>query len=295
LSDPFTNALIRNWFLDGLDPPSEFTDGSRRVSMEGSGPFQIAELQGYFLRAGIDAVFLRDPEDAEADEVLVLGRDEVSPGLLEWLIEQRAGERLRVYSQEMFLTYWAVGEDPFEAGIDILEAFRLGHPGLEMLPEIAPAFVWPSCHVGDYDSSVDDAPLEPIGLMPSPGVLAALGYKVGLSGLPDARRRELLRAAFEHPLDDLRDRIGLQPHKIEAYLAEWGLPGSGRRLQRIAQSLAAFARNGARRGPSYKTAVQHWVADLAWLKAKYYQGRFGRQVDWWPSAHVEVPPQADIV
>ena len=105
--------------------------------------------------------------------------------------------------------------------------------------------------------------------------LHAKGYKVGKSGQPAFRRHEILRQAF----------IGdIPPTGSATYMAEWGEPSSGARLQRIANTIASLCRNAKNRNnPSYETAIQHWEADLARLKEEFYDGRFRFP---WPNTDV---------
>lgn len=103
------------------------------------------------------------------------------------------------------------------------------------------------------------------------GLLRQYGYKVGASGLPVSQRRQILDSVFLQPLAFLDDTI---------YLSEWGEPNTSRRLQKLAESIAAFTRNAKRRNmSSFSKAIQDWEADLAYLKRTYYDGRFYFQ---WP-------------
>jgi hypothetical protein len=64
------------------------------------------------------------------------------------------------------------------------------------------------------------------------------------------------------------------------YLNEWGEPKTARRLQKLAESIAAFTRNAKRRNEkNFSKAIQDWEADLAYLKKTYYDNRFSFR---WP-------------
>lgn len=51
------------------------------------------------------------------------------------------------------------------------------------------------------------------------------------------------------------------------YMEEWGKNQSPARLEKMANSIAAFARNFLRRRnqKNYDTAIREWIDDLAWL------------------------------
>jgi hypothetical protein len=64
-------------------------------------------------------------------------------------------------------------------------------------------------------------------------------------------------------------------------MAEWSEPETAVRLKKIADSLAAFARNGRRNEKQdMSEAVNHWVTDLAWLKTEYYDGHYDSRFAW---------------
>jgi hypothetical protein len=99
------------------------------------------------------------------------------------------------------------------------------------------------------------------------GMLAFLGYHVGITnGLEELSRRAILDTAFLAALPPLN---GL------SYMQEWGEPNSARRLRKLAESLAAFTRNAARRREgSFSVAIAEWEADLKYLYVQYYRNRF---------------------
>ncbi|PSB26539.1 hypothetical protein [Stenomitos frigidus] len=70
------------------------------------------------------------------------------------------------------------------------------------------------------------------------GILKLYGYRVGLNGLPEKQRRQILDNIFLHPLPSINDA---------SYLNEWGLPRTAKRLQKLAKSIAAFTCNAKRR------------------------------------------------
>ena len=105
------------------------------------------------------------------------------------------------------------------------------------------------------------------------GMLKFMGYRVGRKAALSAdRRRAILAYVFLGKLPPVNDTH---------YMQEWGRPKSNRRLRKIANSLAAFARNARRKkSSSWNHAIANWEADLAYLKKRFYDKRIR---DWkWP-------------
>lgn len=122
-------------------------------------------------------------------------------------------------------------------------------------------FDWPSTQAGPGDRS------QRFDTWNQEGVLKYMGYEVGKTkGLADHSRREILDAVFS---------AVLPPVNSPDYVKKWGLPGTAPRLERLANELARFARNGKRnRTADYSAAVADWEADLKHLRRKYYVGKF---------------------
>lgn len=127
-------------------------------------------------------------------------------------------------------------------------------------------FAWPSTDAEIGDGRLA-AQFQPVGL------LGALGYRVGEDGLGAVDREKTLDSAYVSPVSKQ-----LAP----AYREECGEPRSAKRLKKMADSIASFARNAKRKnhGGRYDCAIGDWEADLAYLKAKYYDGRWSFP---WPS------------
>ncbi len=101
------------------------------------------------------------------------------------------------------------------------------------------------------------------------GLLKHYGYKVGMNGLSESDRRKILDTVFLRPLLHMDDL---------AYLKEWGEPNTAKRLQKLAESIAAFTRNAKRNNnSSFSKAIQDWETDLAYLRRTYYNNRFSFQ------------------
>jgi len=131
----------------------------------------------------------------------------------------------------------------------------------QVLDHVDEPFSWPATEVPTGDGRV--TPDE----WPEVGLLGKLGYKVGKSGKDEFRRRAILRHAFHV------DAGKWLPVGEQA--SAWGAPRSAERLQKIANSLAAFARNARKRSDStLETAISHWETDLHYLKEEFYESQF---------------------
>lgn len=130
-------------------------------------------------------------------------------------------------------------------------------------PNTPDCFPWPSTDapVGDDDGHAAAGAWQEIGM------LAYLGYHVGLSStLSAAQRLRLLGHVFV---------MRLPPLNGIAYMRQWGAPDTGTRLRKIAEGLASFARNAKRRrNPNLAEAIRQWEDDLEGLRRAHYVGRF---------------------
>ena len=120
-----------------------------------------------------------------------------------------------------------------------------------------------------------DAPtgLGPFSIYPPEmGMLSYLDYHVGKSGKVRHVRRQILLEMFERELPPLNSWL---------YVDEWCQPQSSGRLRKLAETLAAFARNAKRRdSEAMRYAIEHWEEDLDFLYEELYAKKF-RFV--WPS------------
>lgn len=127
-------------------------------------------------------------------------------------------------------------------------------------------FPWPSTEAPGGDGSLTGT------FCRSAGMLSFVGYRVGATaGKPNGERRLILSGVFSFPLLPVFDA---------PYMSEWGAPASSKRLRKIAETIAALARNAKRRrGQNLEAAISHWESDLDFLHESYYVGRFGFE---WP-------------
>jgi hypothetical protein len=254
-SNPFNHAALRDWFFEAFSD-SPFGEG---VATTGSGPFDENDLDEFIRGRGLEAYAF-----SEETDVLVVGREGWREEDLLWLLDVRAGKTLKVYSQEMFLSYWASWRDPFEDE-EIARGFGEGHPALDFLSRLG--FDWPLTLVaggGGLDKELSEE-------LPTVGMLKHFGYTVGKSGLSDDGRREVLKYVFDSRLPTIFSA---------SYTEGWGAPRSKERLQKMANSIATFCRNEKRKSKPSLLAIEDWEGDLDWLRKTFYSGRFRFQ---WPS------------
>lgn len=100
----------------------------------------------------------------------------------------------------------------------------------------------------------------------SSGLLSELGYKVGIEGESTPVRHAILDRVF----------LGALPPIISnEYMISWYAPRTSERLQKTAESIAAFARNAYRRTDQTMVhAIDDWEKDLKYLYEKFYDGYF---------------------
>lgn len=307
LVNNFMNDVeVVTWLLQSISIPKEVPS---LIMCEGHGPYrwQFNQTFGEYFRAIAEReqmeVWLSDQSWLEfADlldivlythhtefieffeypdlEMLIVGRDGWSEENLVTALRMRAGRTLKVYSQEMFLTYLIAGKDPFDEPASFIRRFGEGHSALEFLMDVDVGFDWPSTQVSSQLQSQSQVEFD----RPKKGLLRYFGYRVGNSSqLTASRRRAVLRKLLVQPFTP-KDHA----HFDESYLDEWSKPNSGLRLQKLANTIAALCRSEKKRmqklGFDYAQAIAEREADLAWLRREYYSGRFRFA---WPSTQVE--------
>ena len=105
--------------------------------------------------------------------------------------------------------------------------------------------------------------------------LRILGYKVGVKGLVEEERIELLERFFTKPLPSIVSKL---------FADAWGTPGSEKRLKKMADTISSNCKNFKRNdADKYKVAIEEWESDLGWLRKKFYKrGKFP-----WPDTFVD--------
>ena len=136
MSDPFQNETIRNGFFANRMATHSLP---RRIGTVGSSPFEETEFDNFLKEFGFE-IFA----PSEKLNVLIIGRSDWEEKALHEVIESRRGRELRVYSQEMLLSYLGSGKDLLDYP-EVSTGFSEGHPALEHIVEWG--FDWPNSRI----------------------------------------------------------------------------------------------------------------------------------------------------
>jgi hypothetical protein len=230
------------------------------VLSAGSGPFREDDFDAMMLDCNIQPHAVPDSCDEIDMNVLVIGRDDWQKEDLDRVVNGRAGKTLRVYSQEMVIASLAVGDDIYQVlAQGELKAFGMGHPALEFLEQRQ--FDWPTTAVEDrsHSTTINFADMS----TPETGLLSHMGYRVGRSGLIQESRRRILDEVMAMHLLPASDND-------RQYAEQWGTPSSPRRLKKLADCLASFAKSSKRKKTKdYSEAIADWESDLDYLRTRY--------------------------
>lgn len=115
---------------------------------------------------------------------------------------------------------------------------------------------------------------------PKEGLLSFMGYRVGQKGAVEESRRTILDYIYVRNVPNVTS---------VDYMLKWGKPNTGKRLLKLARSIANFVKNAKRKDViAYMVSVIEWESDLDYLKRKYYVGRydFGGDRFKWPLTDV---------
>jgi len=283
VANPFNNILLLKKFCT----TSKFKiSTSCGVSFVGEGPYTQQDFAEFITAdneqytAKWDQIYHTKNESAlnHKVQIIILGNDADKDEMIARIRSFR-GKRVYACSQEMYISWFYLGVDPFQQGHDVLLEFARDHePLMALYVGIGDSgfdFDWPSAMVPDSGQSIDE--IEVVG-WPAVGLLKHMGYSVGKSStLSDRGRRMILRDVFTS--ENLPQVNSLQ------YMAEWGASGSsGERLEKLANSLASFSRAQKRKNdPSY-ISIGRWDSDLEWLNKTFYKVGFSFE---WPNPDVE--------
>lgn len=125
-------------------------------------------------------------------------------------------------------------------------------------------FEWPTTYAPKGDGTLDTSD------WPENGLFSHVGYHVGNDGEHPDARRYILDCIFHNELPKV---------KSVEYMSEFGIPESSKRLQKMANHLAAMARNYKHNEHAdYSQAIEDYESDLEYLYDKYYVGVF--HFDW---------------
>jgi hypothetical protein len=238
------------------------------VMTTGSGPYDEFEFDAFLEECDVEVFSISDPVKSK----LIIGRDDWDEDLILSLIQSRAGGSLWVYSQEMVVASLAIGTDIFDVcSRDELVIFGEGHPALEYLMTDM-GFDWPTTEVIQGINRLDD-----LGDIPNQGVLSLMGYHVGRQGGAEKTRRTILDKIMVADLSRY-------PYSTVQNIEDWSNPSSARRLQKLANCLAAFTRL-RKRSTAFdnREAIREWESDLNYLKTYYFRPDSGFR---WPDTEV---------
>ncbi|MCK0173884.1 hypothetical protein [Mycolicibacterium sp. F2034L] len=230
------------------------------MATQGSGPYDENDFDEFLVECGVE---VRTVSGDEAP-IAIFGREMWEEDDIDELWA-RAGGNIRVYSQEMVVASIAIGGDVIDLSNGEINDFIDGHPALE-----------PYYYEAEPDEVIfPGLPPSPVpmpqrkllvnldtGAWPTSGVLGEMGYRVGRSGLVDGARKRILAEVLSVEL------VATSP-AAEAYVDEWGPPNSPKRLQKMVNSIAAFARNARRRDADFSEAIADWENDLEWLRVTF--------------------------
>lgn len=257
--NPAMTETLKAMYMERADSIINEEEGMEEVGYHfpngvvtiGSGPYAENDFDEFLKADGINVY-----SPTENTGILVVGR-EWGLDILDQQITLRENNTLFVYSQEMFLSRLA-GKDPYDDQ-NALKIFAEGHPLFEYLNE---RFVeWPTTHIVQSKGSPPTSP----GDWPLHGVLDDNGYHVGNAGVEREERHRILTRVFKNELRDVTSA---------EYMEEWNDPNTGKRLQKLANTLASLARVAQRRRNPPAQAIEDWIEDLAWLKRTYHHGVF---------------------
>jgi hypothetical protein len=140
---------------------------------------------------------------------------------------------------------------------------------VQRLIELQENFRWPST-----DASVGSGKLDSTN-WPKKGLLSFMGYATGLKGANEDSRRDILDFIYTENV--------LNVTSVE-YMQTWGKPDTGKRLLKLARTLAKLVQNEKRKDSNtYMISIAEREADLKYLKKKYYIGRYDFT---WPRTNV---------
>lgn len=231
------------------------------VAILGDGPWGGAELARSLKRKKVYAISLKPSVQA----VIVGTRGVETAQIEEWLAGTLATNR--IYPQELFVFYILTGIDPLrEIDEEQAEHWICYHPVLnELFGDLGAGLTWRFPAIPAKTEEGFDEDEEIIHLPEGESPLAKMGYVVGFHfGLPPDERRAILKRSFEGRIPNATNH-----EMLEAYMRQWGSPGTSQRLWRIAKHLAGQIYL-KRRNPTMGVAVSEWVDDLNWLHKNLY-------------------------
>ena len=238
--------------------------GSVDIATTGSGPWDETEFDVLVEKT------YQNHEIADSVKLIVVGYQTDKIEAIRSHLSEYEG--VRVYPQELFMSYLLTGVDPLPLlSRPQIEAWIEFHPVLRELFIEGEDFTWnvPGDDVDpevDQDNFEDETPLSPPqGVTESP--LSLLGYSTGKgSALSIEERRDILLEAFNGVLPEISEDEDIDGKE---YMAQWGRPKTPRRLWRIARHLSGQY-HAKKNNQTQRYAVADWKSDLRWMREELY-------------------------
>ena len=173
----------------------------------------------------------------------------VQPSLTHYNADPAVSAKIKRKASELLALYQAIEKAERE--------------GAEIDPKALRPFEWPNVDAETLGKLVLNHSLDT-----DAHLLAEAGYHVGRQGLPVDERRQRLQALLGHSTSlELR---GMPPYSCS-------------RLRHIAYAIARQVwRARGKTHANMTEAIQHWKADLSWMKAAYYDGNCDPMDCAWP-------------
>tara|TARA_B110001469_G_C9614749_1_gene305976 strand:- start:114 stop:1652 length:1539 start_codon:yes stop_codon:yes gene_type:complete len=317
-TNPFSDIVARDWLANALWK-NEQPELDAPLILIGDGPFEALEFAQFLNRNELDCslsgvqssenpldtvfwpyissinppIIVIGSENFRELELLSLlsdtlcGDSPITEGLLElpYWIEQlktkgdhcyfhrsKSLKDITIVSQEMLLAcLFGCGSAPADLPAPWPEHMK-SHPVLGTLEQRRielkkkKRFPWPTTDASDGDGSLEEEDWPDIGL------LKHMGYTVGKSGESRSIRHQILTSVFE--------LTSIPKIDSPEYVKSWGTQRSASRLRKMAESIAAFARNNKRSSNTSLDSVGDWEDDLAWLEIAHYRGKFNNKFTW---------------
>lgn len=237
------------------------------LSTIGAGPWESSEFDEFLRSYG----FVLYSMPHQEIECVVAGAFDWDEGTLSEQIYDRHADKLKIYTQELFVLGLIVGQDPYEfLEQDAIDEIGNAHSAIQFILERE--FAWPSWPTSNEGGlSIED---KFIGVdWAKESVLMAMGYSVKAKGPDKNERQNILRRAFEQ--DFPRGLVTFEQRK------RWGAKKSADRLYAISHFLSWLI---GFQGAGKPAAKAKWASDLDWLKLKYYSRtmKFG-----WPTSDIQ--------
>jgi len=246
-NNPLNDIYILKWILLNRHENNSNVFFSKGVVTTGSGPFQEDDFDNILHSLGIGIYY-----SYTEINTMIIGERDWSEDAVRAMINK---EECKVYTQHMALIAILFGLDCHNDDT-ILERLKENHPAFEYIDYLK--LDWPETEIIDGDDGNNFDP----DTWPKVGLLSHMGYKVGINRITFNKRKHILSTIFENNI----------PNVVSTeYMEKWGTQNTSKRLQKLANSIATFARLAKKKNnPDLADAINDWEKDLDWLKETYF-------------------------